>query len=45
MGGVSPERVTESLRRSRQGDSTTLEKLPPLIDTELRCDMSNRISP
>src|SRR6266851_5902571 len=36
MGGVSPKPVTELLRRWRQGDSTALEKLLPLVYHELR---------
>jgi len=36
MGGVSAEPVTELLRRWRQGDSTALEKLLPLVYTEHR---------
>ena len=36
MGGVSPKPVTELLRRWRQGDSTALEKLLPLVYNELR---------
>jgi RNA polymerase sigma factor (TIGR02999 family) len=36
MGGVSAKPVTELLNRWRQGDSTALEKLLPLVYNELR---------
>jgi RNA polymerase sigma factor (TIGR02999 family) len=36
MSGVPPEPVTDLLRRWRQGDSTALEKLLPLVYNELR---------
>jgi RNA polymerase sigma factor (TIGR02999 family) len=36
MSGASPEPVTDLLRQWRQGDSTALEKLLPLVYNELR---------
>jgi len=43
MSGVSPEPVTDLLRRWRQGDSTALETLLPLVYNEPSPDCERQL--